>query len=85
MPFPVKSRGDWFLPEHGGEVRFDGLGPDAIAGGGGMQEIAHRVLGYPAVRLDEEVADVAEEVLVPQVRFSSRISSSKEGEGAGAR
>jgi len=38
-----------------------------------MQEIAHHVLGNLAVRLDEEVADVAEDDPVPVVQFVERL------------
>ena len=40
------------------EVGLHGFGPDAVAGGRGMQEITHHGLGDPAVRLDEPVAEV---------------------------
>ena len=53
-------RSDGLFAEHGGQVGFDGFGPEAVAGGGEVQEIAHHVLGDLAVGLDEEVADVEE-------------------------
>src|ERR1039458_3826790 len=53
-------RGNGLLPEHGGQVGFHSFGPDTVAGGRGVEEVAHHVSGDLAIGLDEPVAEVEE-------------------------
>ena len=52
------SISDWLLPHELGQLRGDGVCPDLVAGGGGMEEVGHDLLGDGTVGEKEVIADV---------------------------